>query len=221
VDGDGQLDLVTGSDDCCDQEPGFFWFKRKPEGRWARMPKVLVTFSPKHQLNLFRSRVRVALGDWDQDGQLDLVVWNSGIGGLLMARGPLRLDAPNLAEIPLVEPGKFDSPVFSLVDWDHDGRLDVLVGSARYIEGNPRPRSSVEWYRNVGSSRAADPVEVLNLETNDLIQGLSAADYDGDGWPDILIGLAIRSPEQPYNWYTLKRLTVLVYPRRRSESVAP
>jgi hypothetical protein len=220
MDGDGQLDILTGSDDCCDQEPGFFWFKRKPDGRWARMPKVLVTVKSQDTLlaseDLFRSRTRVTSGDWDHDGQPDLVVWNSGIGGLLMTNGPLRLDAANLAEVPLVEPTRSYSPVFCLVDWDLDGRLDLLVGSIQYIEATHSPRSSIVWYRNLGSSRPPNPVELLAFETSDLIQGLNAADHDGDGWPDLIVGLATRTPERPYDWNTTSSLTVRIYPREMS-----
>jgi hypothetical protein len=42
VDGDGRLDLVTGSDDCCDREPGFHWFRRGADGRFTAKGEVLV-----------------------------------------------------------------------------------------------------------------------------------------------------------------------------------
>ena len=42
IDGDGRLDLVTGSDDCCDKEPGFHWFRREAVVPWPFRAAVLL-----------------------------------------------------------------------------------------------------------------------------------------------------------------------------------
>ena len=42
VDRDGHVDLVTGSDNCCDYEPGFYWFRRGSDDHFTAMPKVKV-----------------------------------------------------------------------------------------------------------------------------------------------------------------------------------
>ena len=40
--GDGRLDLVTGSDDCCDHEPGIRWFRRGADGRFTAKDEIHV-----------------------------------------------------------------------------------------------------------------------------------------------------------------------------------
>jgi hypothetical protein len=71
IDGDGQLDLLTGSDNCCDLEPGFYWFRRGSDGKFTGQPKVRVKVPTGEGVT---PRLRATVADWDGDGWLDVAV---------------------------------------------------------------------------------------------------------------------------------------------------
>lgn len=83
--------------------------------------------------------------------------------------------------------GKSGRRKLAVVDWDGDGRLDVLVNSA-----------SVNWLRNAGETRdSQDLLESVTLVdkgplTDEVLAGHTTSpttvDWDEDGIPDLLIG---------------------------------
>ncbi|CAN5654008.1 hypothetical protein BH23PLA1_BH23PLA1_14360 [soil metagenome] len=202
VDGDGWLDLLTGSDDCCDHEPGFYWFRREENGRFTAQPKVHVQVADG-EVVLFMSRFRVALADWDSDSRPDLIVSATNLysstkddrpsslyisegawsvaGGEVAAPRPVEGAPEHLLQQPCV------------VDWDGDGRPDLITRTSTY-QGGGRPfLSSVRWQRNIAGEgergpRLAEPQVLLELPEGEGISGLSAADWNGDGQPDLIVG---------------------------------
>jgi hypothetical protein len=74
-----------------------------------------------------------------------------------------------------------------VVDWDGDGRLDLLA--SRRSDSVPR-RYWVIWYRNVGTN--AEPVldgrELLHSVSSGHEAGLHAVDWNHDGVLDLLTG---------------------------------
>src|SRR5262249_31038285 len=148
---------------------------------------------------------RVDLDDWDDDGLIDLVVGES-YGHIFWwpNRGtPRRPAFPYCrflfdAEGLPVDAGMAAAP--KVVDWDGDGRKDLLVGA----EWN-----RLLYYRNVGSNRErklayqglvrADgqtlalpvtPVAEANaaIFKRDYYPVPETVDWDGDGDPDLLAG---------------------------------
>ena len=77
------------------------------------------------------------------------------------------------------------------IDYDGDGLLDLFIpGGGHYegpdkhlIKGNP-----CRLYRNLGNFRFEDVTAKMGLDKIDFYtHGAAAADYDNDGWPDLLV----------------------------------
>jgi hypothetical protein len=144
-----------------------------------------------------------AVGDYDNDGDLDLLVTSFGPEALFRNNGDGTF-ADVTREAGVSDP--FWSTSASFADYDRDGDLDLFV--ANYLDftiaGNKRCHDSVgardyctpraykpapdRLYRNDGNGRFADVTAASGIsraDGNGL--GVAAADYNGDGWVDFYV----------------------------------
>ena len=150
-DGDGHLDLVSGSYD-----PGeLYLFRGQGQGRYAAREvindksgkPILRVPDQKEPVESFGSWL--TLVDWDADGDLDILVGTYD-GSMFVRRneGSRKQPAYALANEwveaegqQIQVPGDHANPV--VVDWDGDGAWDILTGSGD---------GGVYWCRNTGQS---------------------------------------------------------------------
>jgi hypothetical protein len=133
---------------------------------------------------------KIHVGDWDGDGKKDLLVGQDGPNRqkLLLYKNigtdkePI-LDSPTELKIP--KPG-MSRPSPYLVDWDGDGKQDLLCGTERPM---------VYFFRNIGTPEKPEFTQVI--KTLDLKgEGFSdsyrcridVTDWNNDGILDLLIG---------------------------------
>ncbi len=190
-DGDGHLDIIynsilgrvgllRGTGDPLRVEPALFDTGLKeypPRWQWWQAPS-------SDTLTQWRT-TPVAL-DFTGDGVLDLVMLDQE-GYLTLRRGggpaerifidednqPVRLNARSAGRS-----GRFK---ICVVDWDGDGRLDVLVNSQNAL-----------WHRNAGERDGRIILKQIGNLAERNVSGHTAspcvADFDGDGVPELLVG---------------------------------
>ncbi len=75
-----------------------------------------------------------------------------------------------------------------LFDYDRDGWLDVFLPGGGSLDGRRVVGRPGRMYRNLGSCRFEDVTEAVGLHHAPWYShGVAAADYDGDGWTDLLL----------------------------------
>ena len=144
----------------------------------------------------------VAVGDYDNDGYEDLFVAGYGRSTLYHNNGNGTFtDVTEAAGVA----GSGWATSAAWVDYDNDGRLDLVV--ARYMEWDfddiycgerkenyrsychPdlfKPASAL-LYHNDGNGKFTEVSHKAGLDKPGKELGVAIADYDRDGWPDILI----------------------------------
>lgn len=190
-DGDGKLDIIynsilgrvgllRGTGDPPRVEPAVFDTGLKelpPTWQWWQTPAC-------DTLTQWRTTPLVI--DFDSDKKLDLVALDQE-GYLALRRSggkaerifvdedhqPLRLNARSS--------GRSGRAQLSMVDWDGDGKLDLLVNSQNAV-----------WYRNVGEHEGKIILKEIGNVTERDVSGHNTcptvADFDKDGIPELVLG---------------------------------
>ncbi|HJT75694.1 MAG TPA: CRTAC1 family protein, partial [Gemmataceae bacterium] len=76
-----------------------------------------------------------------------------------------------------------------LLDYDGDGLLDIFVTGGGYYEGRHIRGCRNRLYKNLGHWHFRDVTDEVGLGAVPLFysHGVAVADYDRDGWPDLLV----------------------------------
>src|SRR6185295_18652685 len=77
-------------------------------------------------------------------------------------------------------------PALSAVwfDANNDGWIDLLVGNESRPSGPPHP---CQLFLNNGNGTFTECAEAAGIALVRFIRGVTAGDYDNDGWPDIYV----------------------------------
>ncbi len=205
-DGDGQLDLISGSYD-----PGeLYLFRGQGQGKFATREvirdksgsPILKVPNQKDPVESFGTWM--TLVDWDDDGDLEVLVGTYD-GFMFLRRNEGTRTEPKYAvenewlqvgsKRLRVPGGEHACPV--IADWDGDERWDILTGSAdggvycyRNAGGRGRPEfqtpiTLVPEHEGIGY---AEPVDANHQPRPGIRSQIAVTDYDGDGKLDILLG---------------------------------
>jgi internalin A len=183
---------------------------RRADGSFAERAEVYFGEDKQHKGldGLTRGEALPYLVDWDRDGHTDLVVgykgrymgdsWTLHVGlGPFADKKDLTLKPVNLPAI-----GGASPVYFAFVDWDGDGRKDLLVGvewqrQPRYTPDGSYPsqplRYSVCWFRNTsdtGPPKFAEAAHLLDIPEPLKLHALTAIDWEGDGRPSLVVSVS-------------------------------
>ncbi len=160
----------------------------------------------------------VAIGDYDNDGFDDIFITALGQNHLFHNNGNGTFTDVTKAA-GLWGPNEFSTSA-AFVDYDRDGKLDLVV--ANYVQWSQpgdlfctldgthksycTPESykgtSVRLWHNLGNGKFEDATQKAKIFDNTSKSlGVAILDYNGDGWPDILIA----NDTQPNKLYLNKQ----------------
>jgi hypothetical protein len=132
-----------------------------------------------------------ALLDFDNDGDLDVLLLNRGDGKLYLFEQPSKTDwaRREVGELPVMQLACLAHDV------DGDGRMDAVVGGY--------------WFRNTGDRVQPFARHQYDPRIRTEIHDLAVADINGDGRPDIV---ALGDREGLF-WYTIPAASTGEWPR--------
>jgi hypothetical protein len=171
---------------------------------------------------LLATELLEAVGDFDKDGNDDLVIRDTSTGRVFVRR--LSRATGTLGDVE-VGTASLDQPVVGAGDFDRDGSLDLLLRSQglRTVpwDGDTNGRGNAIWFLNGTSIKSVQYTVqyssgISNSAGNWYIEGV--ADFDGDGWPDVLWrNYDSGSPWYgsvmiEYTWYSGQSKSSRVYP---------
>jgi hypothetical protein len=192
ADGDGWLDLYVGTFHNQGSKPNLF-FRNNGAGKFRPDAQGALAISTRASAALF--------ADLDNDGDLDLYVSSmpSGKGGKKAGADgnpPLgctlfRNDGggkfSNVSGGNGACPPAFGGRSATVLDFDGDGLLDLLVGEDPLPGYNGSPTKSSRLFRNKGHLAFEDATQAAGIPSGIPGYGVAAADVNNDGWPDVFI----------------------------------
>ncbi len=145
----------------------------------------------------------VAVGDYDNDGYDDIFISAVGQSHLFHNNGNGTFTDVTKAA-GLWGPNEFSTGA-AWVDYDRDGRLDLVVGNyvqwsidndlyctldgvhKSYCTPESYKGTSVRLWHNLGNGKFEDTTQKAGLgDPTSKTLGVAVLDYNGDGWPDLL-----------------------------------
>jgi enediyne biosynthesis protein E4 len=183
VDGNGYPDLYVGTFGGAPYGSKANQFFRNTEGKF--------TLDDQTNLHVLGRANGGVMADFDNDGDLDLYITNHAIDGgttdphYAEPNHLFRNDGAgkfvDISEESATCPKGIAARSATVLDFDGDGLLDLLVGECIFQGGMSRTR----LYRNLGGLKFQNVSQEVGLPVELTGLGVAAGDVNGDTWPDL------------------------------------
>lgn len=188
IDGDGDLDIVQGGDWRTLKE--VWWWENPapnfdPGTPWKR-------YRVKNSDEGGKAHHDQIFGDFDGDGQLELVFWNTNVCKLFITEIPEDpkqapvWDMNLIHQFPVPEDGKYEG--LAKGDIDLDGIEDIVGGGYWYKhqEGARFEVMTIDSFYHGSRSAVGDLIEggypEVVLSSGDHVNSLNLYEFDGESW---------------------------------------
>lgn len=178
-DGDGRMDLLVAHLASPNE-----LFRTDAQGQFMDVTGILPSSG------MVAASVGVARGDYDNDGDLDVVIINMGWQGPIVRnwfyrnRGDGRFE-PVTSGLIAEDEDHFASG--SWLDYDNDGWLDLFVTVLGPETSSSDPRVCNRLYHNQGDGTFALVTTGSLVTKTGNAGGAAWGDYDNDGFPDVCV----------------------------------
>jgi hypothetical protein len=200
-DQDGDLDLIVASERSFHEDP-----KNFPPTAFYRNDGVvggspaLSDDAPEIYADLIMSGMGIATTDLNEDGILDYCITDTGLTRCLVGDGAgayyevsalLGLRTKNSSdEVP------WSAWSIEILDFDNDGYLDVATAAGQPLGGGTTPdalyRDAI--WRGTDTMAFEEMSDELGFTSEQHNFGLAAADFDGDGYLEIVVNTSQGKP---------------------------
>lgn len=183
VDGDGLIDLYVGTFHKEGGKANMF-FRNAGKGKFR--------LDDQPQLRLSSRASGALFADLDNDGDLDLYVSSmpqpqKGLAGCTLFRNDGQGKFADVSKDNGACPSAFGGRSATVLDFDGDGLLDLLVGEDPLPRYNGSPTKSSRLFRNRGKLQFEDASQAAGLTAGTPGLGVAAGDLNNDGWPDFFL----------------------------------
>jgi len=182
IDGDGAIDLYIGTFPKTGGKGNLLFRNSAGKFRLDEQP----------QLKLMTRASGALFADLDNDGDLDLYVSSmpqpkNSIVGCSLFRNDGTGQFADISRECGACPTEFGGRSATVLDFDGDGRLDLLVGEDPLPGYNGSATKSSRLFRNQGNLTFQDVSRDVGLPPDVPGLGVAPADVNNDGWPDIFL----------------------------------
>jgi hypothetical protein len=182
-DNDGYIDIITTGMDLQDH---MHYFHNNGDGTFSDRTAQSGLQDMVGGLNMEQTDynndghpdIFIMRGGWLRDGfgnQPSSLLKNNGHGGFT--------DVTIAAGINFMHPTQ--TAVWS--DFNNDGWLDVFIGMESHGGADPKNNHPSALYINNHDGTFKEMAQKAHCRINDFVKGVTSADYNNDGWPDIFV----------------------------------
>lgn len=191
IDGDGWADLYIGT----------FHYEGTQANLLLRNRDGKFQLNDQPQLRISTRATGVLFADLDNDGDLDLYVASmpapegsrlaTRMGHAFRGCSLFRNDGDgkftDVSKDNAACPAGFGGRSATVLDFDGDGLLDLLVGEDPIPGYNGSKTKTSRLFRNTGELKFEDVSSRVGIPQDAAGLGVAAADVNNDGWPDIFL----------------------------------